>query len=114
VDKVESARPAHRRDELRVVAPDGSLAGYNFDAFGYVASIREREPLARRPRTIVVIGAAAERAAVLVSLIDEGAREIRLINRTPARAQALAQELGGPIKAVAWNDREARSPAPRC
>jgi shikimate dehydrogenase len=91
-----------------VVAPDGSLAGHNFDAFGYIASIRERDPAWRADRgPIVVIGAGGGARAVLVGLVDEGAREIRLINRTPARAQALAQELIGPIKAIAWNDREA-------
>jgi shikimate dehydrogenase len=91
-----------------VVAPDGSLAGYNFDAFGYVASIKEAQPGWRADRgPIVMIGAGGGARAVLVGLIDEGAHEIRLINRTPARAQALALELGGPIKAMAWGDREA-------
>jgi shikimate dehydrogenase len=42
---------------------------------------------------------------VLVSLIDEGAKEIRLTNRTASRAEDLAREFGGPIKTVAWNDR---------
>jgi len=42
---------------------------------------------------------------VLVGLIDQGAREIRLVNRTPARAAALAQELGGPIKPLDWAQR---------
>jgi shikimate dehydrogenase len=43
---------------------------------------------------------------VLVSLIDQGAREIHLVNRTPARAKALAGELGGPITALGWEQRE--------
>ena len=34
-------------------------------------------------------------------------REIRLINRTPARAQLLQRELGGPIRAMPWEDRHA-------
>jgi shikimate dehydrogenase len=55
----------------------------------------------------VVIGAGGGARAVLVSLIDRGAREIRLVNRTPARAQALARELGGPIRALPWDDRHA-------
>ena len=44
---------------------------------------------------------------MLVGLIDAGAREIRLVNRTPARAKSLARELGGPIIALNWNEREA-------
>jgi shikimate dehydrogenase len=91
-----------------VVAPDGSLEGQNHDAFGYIESIREAQPGWRADRgPIVVIGAGGGARAVLVSLIDQGAREIRLINRTPARAKALERELGGPIQALAWENREA-------
>jgi shikimate dehydrogenase len=43
---------------------------------------------------------------VLVGLIDQGAREIRLINRTPARAQALQREFGDPVRALPWEARE--------
>jgi shikimate dehydrogenase len=91
-----------------VVAPDGSLAGYNYDAFGFIESIREAQPGWRADAgPNVVIGAGGGARAVLAGLIDAGAREIRLVNRTPARAQALARDLGGPIKAIAWADRAA-------
>src|SRR5262249_51994734 len=91
-----------------VVSPDGSLAGYNYDAFGYIESIREAQPGWRADAgPIVVIGAGGGARAVLAGLIDAGAREIRLVNRTPARAQALARDLGGPIKPVPWADRQA-------
>ncbi|HEY7662637.1 MAG TPA: NAD(P)-binding domain-containing protein, partial [Xanthobacteraceae bacterium] len=91
-----------------VVAPDGSLDGQNHDAFGYIESIREAQPGWRADAgPIVVIGAGGGARAVLVSLIDQGAREIRLVNRTLARATALQSELGGPIKALPWEQREA-------
>jgi shikimate dehydrogenase len=91
-----------------VVMPDGSLEGRNTDAFGFVESIRETQPAWRADRgPIVVLGAGGGARAVLVGLIDQGARDIRLLNRTPARAEALARELGGPIKALAWNQRQA-------
>jgi shikimate dehydrogenase len=90
-----------------VVAADGSLAGQNHDAFGYIESVREAQPTWRADAgPIVVIGAGGGARAVLVSLIDQGAREIRLVNRTPARAKALAAELGGPITALGWKQRE--------
>jgi shikimate dehydrogenase len=54
-----------------------------------------------------VIGAGGGARAVLVSLIDQGAREIRLVNRTLARGDALARELGGPIKTLGWDERQA-------
>jgi shikimate dehydrogenase len=37
--------------------------------------------------------------------MDEGVPEIRLINRSPVRAQALAAEFGAPVRAVPWEGR---------
>ena len=91
-----------------VVAPDGSLDGRNNDGFGYVQSILEAYPRWRADAgPIVVVGAGGGARAVLVSLADQGAAEIRLINRSPERAAALAREFGAHIKALAWNDRRA-------
>src|SRR6516162_526569 len=91
-----------------VVAADGSLMGQNHDAFGYIECVREAQPTWRADAgPIVVIGAGGGARAVLVSLIDQGAREIRLVNRTLARGKALADELGGPITALGWAEREA-------
>lgn len=91
-----------------VVAPDGSLDGRNYDGFGYIQSILEGWPAWRADAgPIAVIGAGGAARAVLVSLVDQGAQEIRLVNRTPARAQALAQEFGPPVKALPWDDRHA-------
>jgi shikimate dehydrogenase len=90
-----------------VVAADGSLEGQNHDAFGYIESVREAQPSWRADRgPIIVIGAGGGARAVLVSLIDAGAREIRLVNRTLARAKSLARELGGSIVALNWQERE--------
>ena len=43
-----------------------------------------------------MIGAGGSARAVVVGLIDEGARDIRVVNRTLARAQALAAGLRRP------------------
>ena len=53
-----------------------------------------------------VLGAGGASRAVLVALTDAGAKEIRLLNRTPERAMALARELGGPIVPHPWEERE--------
>jgi shikimate dehydrogenase len=111
LDIVDQVDPLARRIGAMncvVVAPDGSLTGHNYDAFGFIESIREAQPTWRADAgPIVVIGAGGGARAVLVGLIDAGARDIRLVNRTPARGPALAQELGGPIEALAWSDRQA-------
>ena len=41
------------------------------------------------------------------ALLDDGAPEIRLVNRTTARAAALAHELGGKVTVLAWEERAA-------
>jgi shikimate dehydrogenase len=107
VDRVDPVARRIGAMNCVVVAPDGSLEGQNHDAFGFVESIREAQPKWRADAgPIVVIGAGGGARAVLVSLIDQGAREIRLVNRTPARAAALQRDLGGPITALAWEKRE--------
>jgi shikimate dehydrogenase len=108
VDRVDPVARRIGAVNCVVVASDGSLEGQNHDAFGYIESIREAQPGWRADAgPIVVIGAGGGARAVLVSLIDQGAREIRLVNRTFARAAALQSELGGPIKALPWEQREA-------
>jgi shikimate dehydrogenase len=91
-----------------VVQPDGALAGFNNDGFGYVESLRDEVPGWRADAgPVTVIGAGGAARAVLVGLAEQGAREIRLCNRSADKAQQLAAELGGPIRAVPWEQRHA-------
>jgi shikimate dehydrogenase len=55
----------------------------------------------------VVIGAGGAARAIVQALLEAGAPEIRLVNRTAARARALADHLGGPITLIDWRDGEA-------
>jgi shikimate dehydrogenase len=106
VDRVDPAAERIGAINCVVVAADGSLEGRNYDGFGYVESVRDAWPAWRADAgPIAVIGAGGAARAVLVALADQGAREIRLVNRTAARALALAQEIGKPVTAVTWDDR---------
>jgi shikimate dehydrogenase len=109
LDIVDRVDPVARRIGAMncvVVAADGSLDGYNYDAFGYIESVREMQPGWRADTgPIVVIGAGGSARAIVVGLIDEGARDVRVVNRTLARAQALAREFGGAVSAVPWDER---------
>ena len=106
---VDAASPLARRIgavNCIVVRADGSLEGRNYDAFGFTESLRERAPDLRFDAgPAVVIGAGGASRAILAGLMDEGAPEIRLINRSPARAQALAAEFGAPVRAWPWEAR---------
>jgi shikimate dehydrogenase len=89
-----------------VVRSDGSLAGTNNDCFGFIQNIKQ-EQRGWRPDAgpIVVVGAGGGSRAVCYGLAQEGAREIRVVNRTLARAEGIAEEFGGPIKALPWEHR---------
>jgi shikimate dehydrogenase len=89
-----------------VVRKDGSLSGFNNDWYGFTHNILEFEPDWRADAgPAVVIGAGGGARAVLYGLLERGAREIRLCNRTAARAETLAGEFGAAVRAVAWEQR---------
>ena len=119
LDIVDRVDPVARRIgaiNCVVVAPDGSLDGQNHDAFGYIESVREAQPGWRADAgPIVVIGAGGGARAVLVGLIDQGAREIRLVNRTLARGAGAGAGIGRPDHGAAVGASAAlRSTARRC
>ncbi len=87
------------------VLADGTLLGTNTDAAGYLASLREAAPGWRGDAgPSVVLGAGGAARAVVAALIEAGAREIRVLNRTAAHAERLA-ELGGPVAVFDWANR---------
>ena len=52
-----------------------------------------------------MLGAGGVARAAGVALLDAGAPELRIVNRTASRAEKLAQELGGRAKVSLWVDR---------
>jgi len=52
-----------------------------------------------------VLGAGGAARAVVLSLADRGAKEIRLLNRSLQKAQDLAREFGAPVRAIPWEER---------
>ena len=91
-----------------VVQPDRSLRGMNTDGFGFIQSLIDASPAwVADAGPITVLGAGGAARAVVLALADRGATEIRLINRTFDKADALAKEFGSPINALPWSDRHA-------
>jgi shikimate dehydrogenase len=89
-----------------IVRADGSLAGPNNDCYGFVQSIRDQHPGWRADAgPAVVIGAGGGARAVCYALAEQGAREIRLVNRTSDRARKIEDDFGDPIKAQPWEQR---------
>lgn len=89
-----------------VVASDGRLEGSNTDGYGFLAHLKASAPQ-WRPKNgpAVLLGAGGAARAIAVALLDAGVEELRLVNRTAARAEELAAAFGKKIKPVAWPGR---------
>jgi shikimate dehydrogenase len=91
-----------------VVEEDGTLSGFNNDGNGFVQSLRDAKPGWRPDEgPVLLFGAGGSARAVVVALLENGARQIRIANRTAKKAQAIADEFGSAVKTIAWADRSA-------
>jgi shikimate dehydrogenase len=89
-----------------VIDDQGRIEARNTDAYGFIENLKEGAPHWRGSEgPVVLLGAGGASRALLVALTDAGVSEIRLLNRTAVRAEALAASLGGPIRVMGWNDR---------
>lgn len=82
---------------------DGRIHADNTDGYGFTANLRQNAPHwqpASGPAAVIGAGGAAR--AVIASLLEVGVPEIRLCNRTKARAEALRQEFGAKVLVLDW------------
>ena len=106
VDEVDEVAKRIGAISCVVVRDDGSLFGTNNDWLGFLGNLRQHQPDWRADEgPVAVVGAGGGGRAVCHALLHEGATEIRLVNRTRARAEAIAAEFGGPIEVSPWEDR---------
>lgn len=91
-----------------IVVRDGKLIGSNSDGFGFLENLKAGAP-GWRPEaaSAVVLGGGGAARAVVAALIDAGAPQVRIVNRTRPRAEALAASLGGAISVHGWKQRHA-------
>ena len=69
---------------------EGRIAADNTDAGGFLDALGEPP----RDKRALVLGAGGSARAVVWALVQAGAAEVSVLNRTPDRAAALARELG--------------------
>ncbi|MGR3435652.1 MAG: shikimate dehydrogenase [Shimia sp.] len=82
---------------------DGRLHADNTDGHGFVSNLRHGAPEWRAssgPATVLGAGGAAR--AVVASLLEAGVPELRLANRTRARAEMLRDAFGSRVRVVEW------------
>ena len=108
---VDRADPAARRIgavNTVVVAADGALEGANTDGYGFRQALGEGAPdLRLGGARAVMIGAGGSAKAIAAALLEAEVSELVIVNRTQARAQELADSLGGAITVSPWQDRAA-------
>jgi shikimate dehydrogenase len=108
IDRVDAVAGRIGAVNTIIVAGDGSLEGRNTDGYGFLANLRNGEPgWSARRGAAVLIGAGGAARAIIVALLDDGAPEIRVVNRTAGRAASLASEFGPRIVPIAWAERAA-------
>jgi shikimate dehydrogenase len=106
VDRVEPLAKRIGAVNLIVAESDGSLSAFNRDGYGFIQCLRDARPDWRADAgPIVVLGAGGGARAAVVSMADEGAREIRLVNRTVSKAEKIAEAGGPAVKVFPWDKR---------
>ena len=79
---------------------DGRTLGFNTDGEGLVKDLQALG-LAIAGRRLLVLGAGGAVQGILGALVDAGAKQILIANRTAARARSLAARFPGQAEAVA-------------
>jgi len=91
-----------------VTFSDQGVEGDNTDGIGFIENLRQYNPnWTGASGPAAVLGAGGASRAVIVALLEAGAPEIRLANRTQARADALAELFGDRVIVVPWAEAPA-------
>jgi shikimate dehydrogenase len=81
----------------------GRTLGSNTDTYGFMTHLELSAPQWRQSdRPVVVIGAGGAARAIAFGFLEAGVGEVRVVNRTRERAEALARQLGKRVKALDW------------
>lgn len=82
---------------------DGRVYADNTDGYGFISNLQQRAPDWRASAgPAAVIGAGGAARAVVASLLESGAPEIRITNRTRIRADKLRAEFGARVVVYDW------------
>lgn len=88
---------ARRAGAVNTLRRDGDTwHGDNTDGAGLVRDLTGRQGLDLRGRRTLLIGAGGAARGVAPALLDAGIDDLTVVNRTPARVDALADALGEP------------------
>jgi shikimate dehydrogenase len=87
-----------------VVIRDGKLHGFNSDGYGFVESLKMRQPKWSGAR-VVILGTGGAARGVIVSLRAAGAEKFVLVNRTPEKAEKIVKAFTLDAEIMPWEKR---------
>jgi shikimate dehydrogenase len=104
-DRLEASAQRAGAVNTLVFEADGTIVGANTDGAGFIAALAQSVPAyAPQDGPAVLLGAGGGARAIAASLLDAGCPEVVLVNRTRARAEALATALGKGAMVADWGD----------
>jgi shikimate dehydrogenase len=85
---------------------DGKTFGTNTDGEGFINSLLDGAPgFNLNDKRVVVLGAGGASLAVVNAILEKGAAEVVVLNRSREKAEQLRDRFGPRVKPVDWNHR---------
>lgn len=85
---------------------DGQLHAANTDTYGFMTYLAARVPHWQRPNApVAVLGAGGAARAIVYGFLEAGVANVRVFNRSRARAEELARHFDPRVSVHDWNDR---------
>ena len=89
------------------VGADGTLTGFNTDGIGLVKHLKDVVPDYSIDKPALILGAGGAARAAALGLLTEKLPMVMISNRTRAKAEAIAEQIGrGRMTVVDWDARE--------
>lgn len=104
-DTATARATAAQAANVLVFRPDGSILADNTDGLGLLRAFAEQaEGFDPKAGPVTILGAGGGARGAAAAFAEAGCPDIRIVNRTKAKAQAIADSLGGAISAYGLNE----------
>lgn len=104
-DEASPRATAAQAANVLVFRPDGSVLADNTDGLGLLRAFAEQAPgFDPKAGAVTILGAGGGARGAAAAFAEAGCPDIRIVNRTKAKAQAIADSLGGAISAYGLDE----------
>lgn len=107
-DEATARATAAQAANVLVFRPDGSVLADNTDGLGLLRAFAEQaEGFDPKAGAVTILGAGGGARGAAAAFAEAGCPDIRIVNRTKGKAQAIADSLGGAISAYGLDEAPA-------